>query len=150
MYGWESYCHFSKNALFLSSPPALLRNTSVKRTSCEGPQNALKLGIRDFKENSARDRDWNYAREVGYQKITLGITGLHEISGRDYGIEEPYWGPSLVTSSALSAWKLAVHLVSFFNEKWTNHLMRISEYLEVSTERQSRYRRSRFVFAWTV
>ena len=65
---------------------------------------------------------------------TLGITGLHEISGRDYGIEEPYWGPSLVTSSALSAWKLAVHLVSFFNEKWTNHLMLISEYLEVSTE----------------
>ena len=36
---------------------------------------------------------------------------------RDYGIEEPYWGPSLETSSALSAWKLAVHLVSFFNEK---------------------------------
>ena len=42
---------------------------------------------------------------------------------RDYGIEEPYWGPSLtlgtlsVTSSALSAWKLAVHLVSSFNEK---------------------------------
>ena len=29
-------------------------------------------------------------------KITLGITGLHEISGRDYGIEfeEPYWGSS--------------------------------------------------------
>ena len=53
----------------------------------------------------------------GIPKITLGITGLHEISGRDYGIEEPYWGPSLVTSSALSAWKLAVHLVSFFNEK---------------------------------
>ena len=57
MYGWESYCHFSKNALFSSSPPALLRKTSVKRTACEGPQNALKLGIRDFKENSGRDRD---------------------------------------------------------------------------------------------
>ena len=26
--------------------------------------------------------------------MTLGITGLHEILGRDYGIEEPYWGPS--------------------------------------------------------
>ena len=25
-------------------------------------------------------------------KITLRITGLHEILGRDYGIEEPYWG----------------------------------------------------------
>ena len=27
-------------------------------------------------------------------KITLGITGLHEILSRDYGIEEPYWEPS--------------------------------------------------------
>ena len=25
-------------------------------------------------------------------KITLGIKGLHEILGQDYGIEEPYWG----------------------------------------------------------
>lgn len=54
----------------------------------------------------------------GIPKITLGITGILEISGRDHGIEEAYWGPSLVTSSALSAWKLAVHLASvFFNEK---------------------------------
>ena len=30
--------------------------------------------------------------------ITLGITGFHEILGRDYGIEEPYWGPKLVSS----------------------------------------------------
>ena len=27
-------------------------------------------------------------------KITLGITGLHEVLGRDYGNEKPYWGPS--------------------------------------------------------
>ena len=27
-------------------------------------------------------------------KITLGVTGLPEISGRDYGIEKPYWGPA--------------------------------------------------------
>ena len=27
-------------------------------------------------------------------KITLGITGLHEVLGRDYGSEKPYWGPS--------------------------------------------------------
>ena len=33
----------------------------------------------------------------GMPKITLGITGLHEILVRDYGIEEPYWGPSLQT-----------------------------------------------------
>ena len=29
--------------------------------------------------------------------ITLGITGSHEVLGRDYGIEEPYWGPTLVS-----------------------------------------------------
>ena len=28
-------------------------------------------------------------------ETTLGITGLHEILSRDYGIEGPYWGPSL-------------------------------------------------------
>ena len=27
-------------------------------------------------------------------KITLWITGLHEVLGRDYGIEKLYWGPS--------------------------------------------------------
>ena len=27
-------------------------------------------------------------------KIALGITGLLETLGRDYEIEEPYWGPS--------------------------------------------------------
>ena len=26
-------------------------------------------------------------------KIILQITGLHEILGRDYGIEKLYWGP---------------------------------------------------------
>ena len=26
--------------------------------------------------------------------VTVGITGLRENSGRDGGIEEPYWGPS--------------------------------------------------------
>ena len=30
-------------------------------------------------------------------EITLGITGLHELLGRDYRIEEPYWGPSIGT-----------------------------------------------------
>ena len=33
-----------------------------------------------------RDRDWPVE--------TVGITGLRENSGRDGGIEEPYWGPS--------------------------------------------------------
>ena len=31
----------------------------------------------------------------GIPEITFGITGLRGISGRDSGIEEPYWGPSL-------------------------------------------------------
>ena len=26
--------------------------------------------------------------------MTLWITGFHEMFGRDYRIEEPYWGPS--------------------------------------------------------
>ena len=30
----------------------------------------------------------------GMPKITLGITGLHEVLGRDYRSEKPYWGPS--------------------------------------------------------
>ena len=38
----------------------------------------------------------------GMPKITLGITGLHKILGRDYGIEEPYWGPSYRYSIRLS------------------------------------------------
>ena len=55
----------------------------------------LKLGIRDLKAKSGRDSGLKvYARD-GMPKITLGITGLHEILGRDYGIEEPYWGPSV-------------------------------------------------------
>ena len=34
-------------------------------------------------------------------KIALGITGLLEILGRDYGIEEPYWGPSVRPTNAM-------------------------------------------------
>ena len=43
----------------------------------------LRLGIRDLKAKWAR-----------LPEMTLWITGLHEILGRDHGIEEPYWGPS--------------------------------------------------------
>ena len=35
-----------------------------------------------------RDRDWPIK--------AVGITGLKKNFGRDGGIEEPYWGPSLV------------------------------------------------------
>ena len=54
----------------------------------------LKLGIRDLKAKSGRDSGLKVCARGGMPKITLGITGLHEILGRDYGMEEPYWGPS--------------------------------------------------------
>ena len=38
-------------------------------------------------------------------KITLGITGLHEILGRDYGIEEPYWGPGVKVKDRPSSFR---------------------------------------------
>ena len=56
----------------------------------------LRLGIRDNKAKSGQDSGLKACAGVGKPKITLGITGLHEILGRDYGIEEPYWGPSVV------------------------------------------------------
>ena len=55
----------------------------------------MKLGIRDLKAKSRRGSGLKIYARGGMPKITLGITGLHEILGRDYGIEEPYWGPSL-------------------------------------------------------
>ena len=38
----------------------------------------------------------------GMRKITLGITGLHEIFGRDYGLE-PYWGSDLRSAEVTRA-----------------------------------------------
>ena len=32
-------------------------------------------------------------------KITLGITGLLEILGRDHGVEKPYWGRSILADN---------------------------------------------------
>ena len=55
----------------------------------------LKLGIRDFTAKSGRDSGLKVRAGGGRPKIALGITGLLEILGRDYGIEESYWGPSL-------------------------------------------------------
>ena len=54
----------------------------------------LKLGIRDFKAKSGRVLRLKVCLGGGMPKITLKVTGLHEILGRDYGFEEPYWGPS--------------------------------------------------------
>ena len=54
----------------------------------------LKLGIRDFKAKSERDLGLKVCAGGGMPKITLGITGLLEVLGRDYRSEKPYWGPS--------------------------------------------------------
>ena len=53
----------------------------------------LKLGIRDFKAKSGRVLGLKVCLGGGMPKIILQITGLHEILGRDYGTEKPYWGP---------------------------------------------------------
>ena len=45
-----------------------------------------------MKAKSGRDSGLKVCAQGGMPKITLGITGLHQILGRDYGIEEPYWG----------------------------------------------------------
>ena len=34
---------------------------------------------------------WKVCARVKMPEITVGITGLHELFGWDYGIEEPYW-----------------------------------------------------------
>ena len=53
----------------------------------------FRLGIRDFKAKSGRDSGLKVCAEGGMPKVTLGITRLPEILGRDYGIEKPYGGP---------------------------------------------------------
>ena len=57
----------------------------------------LRLGIRDFKAKSGRDSGLKVCAGGGMPKVTLGITGLPAILGRDYGIEKPHWGPSTNT-----------------------------------------------------
>ena len=54
----------------------------------------LRLGIRDFKGKSGRDLGLKVCTGGGMPKVTLGITGLPENLGRDYGTEKPYWVPS--------------------------------------------------------
>ena len=51
------------------------------------------IGIWDF-NCAIAIRGWKYARD-GVPKITIRITRLHEILGRDYGNKIPYWGPSI-------------------------------------------------------
>ena len=56
----------------------------------------LRLGIRDFKGKSERDSRFKVCAGGGMPKVTLGITGLPEIWGRDHGIEKLYWRPSII------------------------------------------------------
>ena len=54
----------------------------------------LKIRIRDLRTRSRRDSVLKVRGRVRMHEIPLGITWLHEILSRDYGIEGPYWGPS--------------------------------------------------------
>ena len=65
----------------------------------------LKLGIRDLKAKSGRDSGLKVYARGGMPKITLGITELHEILSRDYGIEETYWGPSCILATRFRRFK---------------------------------------------
>ena len=47
----------------------------------------LKLGIWGFKAKSGRDSGLKVCAGGRMPKIFLGITGMHEYLGRDYGIE---------------------------------------------------------------
>ena len=46
-----------------------------------------------YKAKSGRDSGLNVRAGGRMPNRTLGITRLQGILGRDYGIEEPYWGP---------------------------------------------------------
>ena len=56
------------------------------------------LGIRDLKAKLGPVLGLKVCVGGGVPKITLGITGLHKILGRDYGIEEFYWVLSNVSA----------------------------------------------------
>ena len=55
---------------------------------------AFKRNLRVANKFSREDSGLNVCTSGGMPKITIGITGLHEILGQDYKIEEPYWGSS--------------------------------------------------------
>ena len=61
-------------------------------------------------------------------RITLEITGLHEISGSDYGIEEPYWKPSAKSTPYLKPWRNLdlpyVKIIKLTKQSWSFHSFR--------------------------
>ena len=79
-------------------------------------------GFGIVKQNRVEIRDWKYAKDVGCQ-----IKGLSEIWGRDYEIEEPYWGSSInsnnlsffVTGSLVTIlWTVTKQLPTPWNTFW--------------------------------
>ena len=52
------------------------------------------FGIRDSNAKSGWESGLKECSEGGMLTITLRIMGFLKILGRDYEIEEPYWGPS--------------------------------------------------------
>ena len=58
----------------------------------------LKLGIQDFKAKRRTKFGFEIMRWMWVAKntLTIGITGLNEILGRDYGNEELYWETSII------------------------------------------------------
>ena len=61
-------------------------------------------------------------------RITLEITGLHEISGSDYGIEEAYWKPSAKSTPYLKPWRNLdlpyVKIIKLTKQSWSFHSFR--------------------------
>ena len=52
-------------------------------------------GFGILKQNLSEIQDWKYHGRWDAKKKYIGITGLHEIGARDYGIEVSYWAPSI-------------------------------------------------------
>ena len=97
MWNADSSLHHRRNPLTPASyvceaaPRPLLRVTNRFTRIRDFPY--LKLGIRDLKAKPGRDSELKVRAGGGMPKITLGITGLRVISGRDYGIENPIGDP---------------------------------------------------------
>ena len=68
----------------------------------------LKLGIRELRAKSRRDSRLKVCGRVRMPEMTLGITGLHEILSRDYGIEGPYWETSNEARGIVECYPLKV------------------------------------------
>ena len=96
----------------------------------------MKLGIRDLKAKSGGVSGLKVCPGGGIPKITLEITGLHETLGRGYGIEEPYWGPSLKAKAPKAEFK--DFFLSYYNTE-TNSTTRKYFAIEVSFEWSHNY-----------